>query len=58
MLYVGLASAGLAVLGACAIKVFLAVRALGRELDRTRARLEPERAALRGEVRRLGRVRK
>jgi hypothetical protein len=51
--WVGLAFAGLAVLAACAVKVFFAVRGLGRELDRTWRRLAPERRALRDELRTL-----
>jgi hypothetical protein len=47
MLFVGLAFAGLVVIGACAVQVFLAVRGLGRELQRTGRRLEPKRSALR-----------
>jgi hypothetical protein len=57
MLYVGLAFAGLVVLGACAVKVFLAVRGLGRELGRVRERLEPKRADLRREADRLDHAR-
>ena len=53
MLYVALAFAGVVVLGGCAIKVSLAVRGLGRELRRTRERLEPEHAKLAREMRRL-----
>jgi hypothetical protein len=53
MLYVALAFAGLVVLGGCAIKVSFAVRGLGRELRRTRARLEPKHAELARETRRL-----
>jgi hypothetical protein len=56
MLYVALAFAGLVVLGACAIKVSLAVRGLGRELRRTRARLEPEHVRLSREMSRLDRA--
>jgi hypothetical protein len=55
MLYVGLAFAGLVVLSACAVKVWLSVRGLGRELRRTRARLEPKQAALAREMRRFER---
>jgi hypothetical protein len=50
MAWVGLTSIGLVVLAACAVKVFLAVRGLGRELDRTWRRLAPERRALRDEL--------
>ncbi|GAA4633690.1 hypothetical protein GCM10023196_072220 [Actinoallomurus vinaceus] len=53
MLYVALAFAGMVVLAGCAIKVSLAVRGLGRELRRTRERLEPEHAKLVREMRRL-----
>ena len=45
--------AGLVVLAVCAVKVFLCVRALGREVDRTWRRLAPERGALRDELRTL-----
>jgi hypothetical protein len=55
MLYVGLAFAGLVVLGGCAVKVGLAVRGLGRELRRTRARLESEQGALTAGLQRLER---
>jgi hypothetical protein len=57
MLFIGLAFAGLAVLGVCAVKVFLAVRELGRELQRTRERLEPKRSALLRAAERLDRAR-
>ena len=53
MAWVGLAFAGLVVLAACAVKVFLAVRDLGCELDRSWRRLAPERWALRDELRTL-----
>lgn len=53
--WVGLTSAGLVVLAVCAVKVFLAVRCLGSELDRTWRRLAPERQALRDELRTLQR---
>lgn len=49
MLWVGLGTAGIVVLGACGFKVLLALRALGRELERTRNRLEPKQEALRRE---------
>ncbi len=52
-LAVALGSAGLAVLAYCAFKVWLAVRRLGRELDRTRRRLAPKQGALRDELRTL-----
>jgi hypothetical protein len=51
--WVGLTSAGLVVLAVCAVKVYLAVRGLGREVDRTWRRLAPERRALRDELRTL-----
>jgi hypothetical protein len=38
---VGLATAGLAVLGFLSAQVFVAARGLGREIDRTRRRLAP-----------------
>ncbi|MFC5187832.1 hypothetical protein [Actinomadura harenae] len=52
-LAVGLAFAGLAVLAWCSFRVWLGVRRLARELERTRRRLEPEHSALRAEVRDL-----
>ncbi|MEV5749247.1 hypothetical protein AB0L00_15640 [Actinoallomurus sp. NPDC052308] len=55
MLFVGLAFVGLVVLSVCTVKVGLAVRGLGRELQRTRARLEPKQEALAGELQRLER---
>jgi hypothetical protein len=57
MLFVGLAFAGLVVIGVCAVKVFAAVRGLGRELQHTRERLEPKRSALRTAAQRLERAR-
>jgi hypothetical protein len=57
MLFLGLAFAGLLILAVCAIKVFAAVRTLGREIERTRERLEPEHSALDEQVRRLDRAR-
>jgi hypothetical protein len=57
MLFVGLAFAGLVVIAACAIQVHLAVRGLGRELQRTGRRLGPKRSALDMAVRRLERAR-
>ncbi|MFP3967308.1 hypothetical protein SMC26_33760 [Actinomadura fulvescens] len=42
---------GLAVLAYCGFKVYLGVRRLGRELDRTRRRLEPKHSALQDELR-------
>ncbi|MEV3924626.1 hypothetical protein [Actinomadura coerulea] len=50
---VSLGFAGLAVLAWCAFKVWLGVRRFGRELERTRRRLEPERSALLDELSRL-----
>ncbi|WP_258572420.1 hypothetical protein [Actinomadura parmotrematis] len=50
---VALGFAGLAVLSYCAFKLGLAVRRLGRELDRTRRRLVPEQRALADELRTL-----
>lgn len=50
MLFVALAFAGLAVLGVCTVKVFAAVRGLGRELTRTRERLETEQQGLQREL--------
>ncbi|QFG19893.1 hypothetical protein F7P10_00590 [Actinomadura sp. WMMB 499] len=41
---------GLAVLAYCAFKVYLGVRRLGRELERTRSRLAPKQSALRDEL--------
>jgi hypothetical protein len=57
MLFVGLAFAGLVVIGVCAVKVFVAVRGLGRELQHTRERLEPKRSALKTAAQRLERAR-
>jgi hypothetical protein len=55
MVFVGLAFVGLVVLSACSVKVFVAVRGLGRELERTRRSLEPKQAALQSELNRLQR---
>ncbi|ACY97884.1 hypothetical protein Tcur_2318 [Thermomonospora curvata DSM 43183] len=55
--FVAMVFAGLAVLAVCTVKVVRAVQILGRELDRARRRLEPERSALKGELRRLRRTR-
>jgi hypothetical protein len=57
MTFIGLAFAGLLVIAACAVKVFAAVRGLGRELRRTRERLEPKRSALSAAAQRLERAR-
>ncbi|WP_433471888.1 hypothetical protein ACQPZP_23515 [Spirillospora sp. CA-142024] len=54
---VSLGFAGLAVLAWCAFKVWLGVRRFGRELERTRRRLEPEHSALRDELARLDEAR-
>ncbi|HEY8480862.1 MAG TPA: hypothetical protein VIL71_13635 [Spirillospora sp.] len=47
---VSLGSVGLAVLAWSAFRLWLAVRSFGRELERTRRRLEREHSALRDEV--------
>ncbi|WP_344597542.1 hypothetical protein [Actinomadura vinacea] len=47
---VALGFAGLAVLAACSFRVYLGVRRLSRELERTRRRLEPQHRALRDEL--------
>jgi AmiR/NasT family two-component response regulator len=57
MLFIGLSFAGLVVIGVCAVKVFAAVRDLGRELQHTRERLEPKRSTLRTAARLLERAR-
>ena len=57
MLFVGLAFAGLVVIGVCAVQVFVAVRGLGRELQRTKRRLAPKRTALLTAADRLERAR-
>ncbi len=57
MFFIGLSVAGLAVVAFCAGRVFVAVRGLGRELQRTRERLEPKRIALHGAARSLERAR-
>lgn len=57
MVFVGLAFAGLVVIAACAVQVSLAVRGLGRELQRTAQSLGPKRSALEVAVRRLDRAR-
>jgi hypothetical protein len=54
MLSIVLATAGIAVLGACAVKVLVALRGLGRELERAQMRLAPGQEALRREVERAG----
>lgn len=56
MVSVAVAFAGLVVLAYCAFRVFVAVRRLGGELERTRGRLEPRRQALRQELRRTRRT--
>jgi hypothetical protein len=57
MMFVGLAFAGLAVLAFCAVRVHLAVRGLGRELQQAKRRLGPKRSALEAAARRLDRAR-
>jgi hypothetical protein len=57
MLFAGLVFAGLLVLAACATRVYVAVRALGRQIKATRESLEPRRAALADEAGRLDRAR-
>lgn len=57
MVFLGLAFAGLLILAVCAVKVFAAVRGLGREIERTTERLEPAHSALDEQVRRLDRAR-
>ncbi|MCP9947819.1 hypothetical protein LUW76_03600 [Actinomadura madurae] len=54
---VSLGFAGMAVLAWCAFKVWLGVRRFGRELERTRRRLEPKQSALRDELSRLDEAR-
>jgi hypothetical protein len=56
MLFVGLAFAGLVVIGACSVRLFAAVRDLGRELQQARRRLEPKRSALLAAAERLERA--
>jgi uncharacterized membrane protein YciS (DUF1049 family) len=51
MLSVGLAFAGLLVLGVCAIRVHAQVRALGRQIRRTRARLTASQGAVEKQLR-------
>jgi hypothetical protein len=53
MLWVGLAVAGIVVLAACGVKVVVALRGLGRELERARSRLSPSQDALRRELERV-----
>lgn len=50
MIMVVLASAGFCVLAYGGLKVFLGVRSLGLELERTRHRLEPHQAELKRQV--------
>jgi hypothetical protein len=57
MLFAGLVFAGLLVLAVCATRVYVAVRALGRQIKVTRDGLEPRRAALADEARRVDRAR-
>lgn len=57
MVFVGLAFAGLVVIASCAVQVYLGVRGLGRELQRTGRRLGPKRSALEMATRRLDRTR-
>lgn len=49
--FVGVASTGLVVLTWAALRLARAVDGLGRELERTRSRLEPEQTALAAELR-------
>jgi hypothetical protein len=56
--WVGLTFIGLVVLAVCAAKVFVAVRALGRELEQARRRLETEQSSLRHELETLQGFRK
>jgi hypothetical protein len=51
--FVGIVFAGLVVMAVCTAKVFHAVQGLGRELERTRRRLEPKESALQSELRTL-----
>jgi hypothetical protein len=57
MLYVGLAFAGLVVLGGCAIRVHAQVRVLGRQIRRTRERLTASQGVLEAELRESPRTR-
>jgi hypothetical protein len=50
MVSVVLGFAGLGALSYAAFRVFLGVRGLGREVERTRRRLEPRRRELRRQV--------
>ncbi|MGI8331864.1 hypothetical protein ACRYCC_17995 [Actinomadura scrupuli] len=54
---VGIAFMGLLALAYCTFRVFVAVTRLGRELERTRRRLEPKQAALTDELQALQRIR-
>jgi uncharacterized membrane protein YhiD involved in acid resistance len=47
---VGLASAGLVVLGFLSVRVWVAARGLGREVERTRRLLAPEQAEIREKI--------
>jgi hypothetical protein len=51
---VGLAFAGLVVLGCLSVRVWVAARGLGREVQRTRRLLAPEQAEIRGRIRTFG----
>ncbi|HEY9522101.1 MAG TPA: hypothetical protein VIR33_02585 [Thermopolyspora sp.] len=54
---VGLAAAGLAVLGWLSVKVCVATRDLGREVERARRLLAPASSRVRQEIEVLGRAR-
>jgi hypothetical protein len=57
MVFVGLAFAGLVVIGACTVKLSIAVRDLGHELQQAKRRLAPKRIALLAAAERLERTR-
>ena len=57
MVFVGLAFAGLVVIGACTVRLSAAVRDLGRELQQAKQRLAPKRSALLAAAERLERTR-